>query len=70
MLSIIFMDVKPAEQSGNVFIKMNDIIYEKCTCLGLLYRNKKLIMLAVSDLMKSRIIGTQSIFIFEIIKIN
>jgi hypothetical protein len=63
------MDVKPAEQSGNEFIKMNDIIYEKCTCLGL-YRNKKLIMLALSDLMKSRIIGTQSIFVFEIIEIN
>ena len=69
MLSIIFMDIKPAEQSGNEFIKMNDIIYEKCTCLGL-YRNKKLIMLALSDILESRIIGTKSIFIFEIIKIN
>ena len=60
MLSIIFMDVKPAEQSGNVFIKMNDIIYEKCTCLAL-YRIKKLITLILSDLMKSRIIETQNI---------
>ena len=61
------MDIKPAEQSGNEFIKMNDIIYEKCTCLGL-YRNKKLITLALSDIMESRIIGTQSIFILKLSK--